>query len=1233
MEDPAVNYFDVQESFRQEWLGKPIERGKGWKQFQRWQWFMTPRVNENGTRFAPDAVMKAMDESPALFSPANQLPGSWTYIGNTSVPSNGGGAGRVNSVRSQGNSTSILYSCAPGGGLWKTTNGGTAWTLMNTDYLSSIGISDIAIDPNNPNILYIATGDGDAGDTYALGVLKSTDGGATWSPTGLSWTVQQTRRTSRILIDPTNSNVLIVATSNGIWRTTDAGVNWTSVQSGNFKDLVYKPGSTSTLYAAGNQFFRSTNGGVTWSQITTGLPTSNVNRMSIGVSPGNADYVYILAGRSDNSGFLGMYRSTDSGVSFSTQATSPNLLGWSSSGTDTGGQAWYDLAIAVDPVDAEVVYTGGVNIWKSTNGGVNWSCNAHWYGDAGLPYVHADIHSLFFIPGTTTLLVGSDGGVFRSTDGGSTYSDISSNLEIGQQYRLSVAATNSDLVLTGWQDNGTNRRNGPSHTRVIGGDGMECIIDPGNSSIMYGELYFGYILKSTNGGNSFSTVIANSGGAAGTVNEDGAWVTPYVLGANPQHLYVGKTRVYLSTDGGASFAALGTMGGGTINALAVAPSNNNVIYASKGSTLYKSTDGNAFTTVSGMPGQFITYIAVHNTDPNKLWITFSGWSATNKVWESSDGGTTWQNITGDLPNIPANCVVYTNGSNDALYVGMDAGVFYRDDNLGTWVGYNSNLPNVVIDELEIHYATNTLTAATYGRGTWRAPLYTISPVDAAIGGIISPTGATCDPTIIPQVNLTNAGLDQLNQIVFNYWVTGQPVLTYTWTGAMTTGQNELITLPPMNYGVGSFTFNVEITAVNGGGDGNAGNNSSTSVYTIITAGSNDVCSNAIPLTINAAPTAADNTLTCADGPDPSCGDAAMKDVWYSFVYTGGTITIETALGTNNDTRIALFSACGGAQLACNDDASGIGLASRITMACGTLNVGQTYFIQAGGWANTSGTFTIVVTSASAVSNDVCSTAAPVTSFGTAISGTTVGSCANGPNPACAGAGIQDVWYSFVYNGGNVSIGTSGPGTITDTRLVVYSSCSGPAIACDDDDGPSAYSLINFGCVPGDGVAGANEATLLIPGQTYYVQAGAFGTGTGTFTITISVSNVTGCTNPAACNYNPCASVSDGSCVLPLTYYQDSDGDGFGNASVSQTSCSTVPGFVTNNTDCNDGNQGIYPGAPEVCNGIDDDCDGLTDEGLALTNYYIDTDGDGFGAGAPVPSCSPIPGYATATGDC
>ncbi|MFN8698258.1 MAG: WD40/YVTN/BNR-like repeat-containing protein, partial [Flavobacteriales bacterium] len=689
MEDPAVNYFDVQESFRQEWLGKPIERGKGWKQFQRWQWFMTPRVYENGTRFAPDAVMQAMEENPALFSPANQLPGNWTYIGNTSVPSNGGGAGRVNSVRSQGNSTSILYACAPGGGLWKTTNGGISWTLMNTDYLSSIGISDMAIDPNNPNILYLATGDGDAGDTYALGVLKSTDGGATWSPTGLSWTVQQTRRTSRILIDPTNSNVLIVATSNGIWRTTDAGVNWTSVQSGNFKDLVYKPGSTSTLYAAGNQFFRSTNGGVTWSQITTGLPTSNVNRMSIGVSPGNADYVYILAGRSDNSGFHGMYRSTDSGVSFSTQATSPNLLGWSSSGSDTGGQAWYDLAVAVDPVDAEVVYTGGVNIWKSTNGGVNWSCNAHWYGDAGLPYVHADIHSLFFIPGTTTLLVGSDGGVFRSTDGGSTYSDISSNLEIGQQYRLSVAATNSDLVLTGWQDNGTNRRNGPSHTRVIGGDGMECIIDPGNSNIMYGELYFGYILKSTNGGNSFGTVIANSGGAAGTVNEDGAWVTPYVLGANPQHLYVGKTRVYLSTDGGASFAALGTMGGGTINALAVAPSNNNVIYASKGSTLYKSTDGNAFTTVSGMPGQFITYIAVHNTDPNKLWITFSGWSATNKVWESSDGGTTWQNITGDLPNIPANCVVYTNGSNDALYVGMDAGVFYRDDNLGTWVGYNS----------------------------------------------------------------------------------------------------------------------------------------------------------------------------------------------------------------------------------------------------------------------------------------------------------------------------------------------------------------------------------------------------------------------------------------------------------------------------------------------------------------------------------------------------------------
>ncbi len=1057
MEDPQISFYDVQETFREAWEGRALEKGKGWRQFKRWEWFMEPRIGAQGQRFAPDAVMREILEKPALFSKSNQLPGDWTYIGNTTVPSGGGGAGRVNAVRSQGSSTSILYACAPGGGLWKTTNSGVSWTLMNTDFLASIGISDIAIDPTNPNILYIATGDGNAGDTYALGVLKSTDGGATWNPTGLSWSVQQTRVTSRILIHPTNSNILLVATSNGLWRTTDAGGSWASVQSGNFKDIVFKPGDPNTVYAAGNQFFRSTNNGASWTQVTSGLPTSNVTRMGIGVSPAEPDYVYILAGRSDNSGFLGFYRSVNGGTSFTTQATTPNIMGWSSAGSDTGGQAWYDLSIAVDPVNADIVYTGGVNIWKTTNGGTSWTCNAHWYGDAGLPYVHADIHALFFIPGTTTMLVGCDGGVFRTTNGGTSYSDISTNLEIAQQYRVGLSAISGELLLTGWQDNGTNRRNGASHARVIGGDGMECIIDPTNNNIMYGALYYGEILKSTNGGNSFPNAIAGSGGTAGTVDEDGAWVTPYSLGTNPQHIFIGKTRVYKSTNGGSSFTAMGAFGTGTIRAMAVAPSNNDIIYAAKGSSLFRTTDGNTFTALSGLPALNITYIAVHHTDPNKLWVTLSGFSAGEKVYESTNGGSTWTNISGTLPNIPANCIVYTNASNDALYAGTDAGVFYRDDDLGNWVGYNSNLPNVVIDELEIHYGTSTITAATYGRGTWRAPLYASAPLDAAVAGILSPSGSTCSAAIAPQVSLINSGSVSLSQIVLDYWVTGQPVQTFTWNGALNTGQSVSVSLPGFNYGTGAFTFHVTITGINGGVDGNASNNSASVGYSVITSPANDTCTGAIPLVVNGAAVNADNGNTCSEGANPSCGGPGIRDLWYSFVYTAGAITIQTGLGTNDDTRIALFGSCGGAQIACNDDISPTNTASRIIMACGTLVAGQTYYIQAGGWSDVA----------------------------------------------------------------------------------------------------------------------------------------------GTFSLTITTENISGCTNATACNFNPCATTDNGTCTLPASYYLDSDGDGFG-AGAAVLAC-TSPGsnYVTVSGDCNNSLITIYPGAPEMCDLVDNDCDGMTDEGCGV----------------------------------
>ncbi|MEN9638974.1 MAG: hypothetical protein RLZZ262_842, partial [Bacteroidota bacterium] len=368
MRDPNYSFYEIQAKFNEYWAGRPVERGKGFKAFKRWENFMIPRVNpQTGAWPAPDAVWQAMQDSPQMFQQNQEMPGNWSYIGNTSVPTGGGGAGRLNSVRALPGSTTTWFVCAPGGGLWKTTNSGTSWSIVGTDFLGSIGCSDVAIDPTNTNIMYLATGDGDAGDTYALGVLKTTDGGVTWNTTGLNWNVTQTRTTNRILIHPTNTQIVIVATSNGIWRTTNGGTNWTQEATGDIKDLIFKPGDPSTVYACTDQFMRSTDTGDTWTTITTGLPTAAAaQRMALAVSDANAAYVYVLASGGD-SGFLGLYRSTDSGLNFTTRSTTPNLMGWSTNGSDAGGQGWYDLRVVADPSNAETIYTGGVNVWKSTD--------------------------------------------------------------------------------------------------------------------------------------------------------------------------------------------------------------------------------------------------------------------------------------------------------------------------------------------------------------------------------------------------------------------------------------------------------------------------------------------------------------------------------------------------------------------------------------------------------------------------------------------------------------------------------------------------------------------------------------------------------------------------------------------------------------------------------------------------------------------------------------------------
>ncbi len=753
-QNPASNFFTIKASFDSTWADteremrqqrggdatarseNQEERDGTFRLFKRWEWYYAPRVGASGDLTMPAYSYINFFSYLEQNETARQMHqasinreasvSSWTFVGPTGAP-NGGGAGRINFIRIDPANGNVMYAGAPAGGLWKSINGGTSWTCL-TDFLPIIGCSDLAIDPTNSNILYLGTGDLDGGDAPSLGVMKSTDGGITWSNTGLNFSIVQSKRIARLLIDPTNANVIYCGTSGGIFKSYDAGVNWSQMSASGVQDMEMKPGDPNTLYASKTSLIKTTNGGASWTSVSSGLPQNNqVSRLAIAVTANDPNYLYVLAGAVGSQGFQGIYRSTDGAITFTSQASSPNLLGWDENGGDTDGQAWYDLSLQVAPYDKDLVIVGGVNVWRSDDGGVNWNIDAHWYGAGGNPYVHADVHGLEFLPGVAgTYFVACDGGVFTTTNDGGSFSDLSSNMCIAQIYKLGASTTNAGTILTGHQDNGTNRKVGATYDEVLGGDGMDCFIDASSDNNMFASIYYGDFYKSINGGNSFNGITNGLSGNAG-------WVTPWKQDPTVSNtIYCGYDQVFISTNLGNSWTQLGTLpNSSSLTEIEIAATNSQYIYTTNAASIYRTKDGGTtWTNITGSlltNGSEITGITISPFDENVIWISFSGYMSTNKSYYSNDAGGNWINISYGLPNIPANAIeAVPQTGNNLVFIGMDAGVYYRSDNSNGWQPYFSALPLAPISDFEIFEPTMTLRASTYGRGVWECP------IDAAI---------------------------------------------------------------------------------------------------------------------------------------------------------------------------------------------------------------------------------------------------------------------------------------------------------------------------------------------------------------------------------------------------------------------------------------------------------------------------------------------------------------------
>lgn len=747
----AANFYDIKNAFNEYWKNKDTqEKGKGYKQFKRWEHFIEPRVYPTGEIIPRGQLIweelqklktknQSNNKNTSAFSNNNKTQSStttWTSLGPHGAPvSNFAGSGRVNCITFHPDSSNVIYIGTPVGGIWKTTNGGLNWTT-NTDDLPVLGVTDIVFDPNNHKKMYIATGDADATDTYSVGVLKSIDGGITWDTTGLNWKVTLARDIGRMLVHPTNSDILFAASSVGVWKSSDGGSTWVIKQTGNFSDMEFNPANPSVIYVTGTKFYYSTDIGETWTIAANGFPSSGVGRTEIAVTAANSSIVYALCSGNDQ-GFKGLYKSSNEGKNWTTMSTTPNILGWSSDGSGSGGQGWYDLALAASPTSENTIFAGGINIWRSTNGGTSWTLKAH-SGGQNADYVHADIHTLDFFPGTSIIFTGCDGGVYKSTDNGSNWTELNNNLAIMQFYRMGASSTDADLMLGGAQDNGSSMYISGQWSEVNGSDGFECMVDYSNNDILYTTIYYGNIYISTNGGGFFSEI---------TPSATGDWLTPFIMHpTDPKVIFGGYNEVYKTTNRGTTWNPISTFGSGNIKALAIAPSNGNVIYAATNSSLRKTTNGGtSWTTVtSGLPmsSASLTYIAIHASDPNIVWVTFSGYVSGKKVYKSTDAGTSWTNISGTLPNIPVECVVHEKGSStDAIYVGTDLGVFYTCNTFSDWEYFSDGLPNVIVKELEIFYPSKKIRATTYGRGFWEANLYVPAP---PVAGISVSSTLLCD---------------------------------------------------------------------------------------------------------------------------------------------------------------------------------------------------------------------------------------------------------------------------------------------------------------------------------------------------------------------------------------------------------------------------------------------------------------------------------------------------------
>ncbi|MBW7914867.1 MAG: hypothetical protein H3C54_14460, partial [Taibaiella sp.] len=652
--------------------------------FSRWLYYWEGRTDEQGYLVSPrkqwEEAVKVREQIKKRRTSAKgtSTDVNWTFRGPENPLAGNYGLGRINVIEFHPKDTNTYMIGSPGGGIWRTSDDGDNWVPLN-DFLPVLGVSDIDYNPQNPNTIYICTGDRNASDTYSMGVFKSTDGGITWDTTGLQYGFTEQKKTNGLLINPLDTNSLTLATSAGIFKSYDAGATWQSRQTAFFQQIIQHPADTAIMYAYGyttsgtGQFYRSDNGGFSW-QITASFPSTR--RIEIAVTKANPAIVKLVAAGLDY-GLEGIYNSTDTGKTFvkifDDQNCDSNILASSSRGNRCGGQGWYDLTIQISPVNENHVIVGGVNTWFSTDGGENWTVANQWNNTlTGVTIVHADKHCHKFHPMQPGVLYEcNDGGLYKTLSPMSSnaiWQNLSEGLGITQFYRNAVS-DNAAYVLGGAQDNGTKMLTGGTSKQMTGADGMDCHINPSDSNILYTSQQYGELRRSTNGGQNFTDIQNNIPG-----DPEGAWITPFLIHPNASNiLLAGYNKLYYSTDQGDTWNAISPDFISNMTRIAVTSLDDEYIYTlatgSSNSTLRYTTDfGDNWIELTSLssPQSNISDIMVDPYHKDSLWVTYRNYTG-DKVAVVNIKTKTWSKFNVDLPEVPVNCITY-DAQNKVFYI-------------------------------------------------------------------------------------------------------------------------------------------------------------------------------------------------------------------------------------------------------------------------------------------------------------------------------------------------------------------------------------------------------------------------------------------------------------------------------------------------------------------------------------------------------------------------------------